>query len=140
MFIAEAAISLVLASSPARRNAGIHNVKLDSRVCGLIWRGDASVEAQVHTADSIEIALAKDLSTVSDVAHVVLERVEGSLLVWIIARDPDASARWQIYQKEMDIIEGFPDIEFDFNLIASQGRELQQLMSAGGVVYSHTGE
>lgn len=89
------------------------------------------------TADNLETALAKDLATVPQVRYVLTEWTNGPLLVWIAVDDPEPGVRRRIYQKELEIISGFPEIDFDFNLIPVMGRKPDELATGARVVYSH---
>ena len=93
----------------------------------------------LRIADSLEIALARDFASVPQVRHVLIERVDGPLLVWIAVDDPEPSVRRRIYQKELDLIEGFPEIDFDFNLIRAMGRNANELATGAHVIYSRQG-
>lgn len=94
------------------------------------------VEAHVLIGDSIELAMAKDFACVPEVRHVMTEQVEGPLLVWIAVDNPEPEVRMRIYQMEMELIEGFPEVDFDFNLIPSMGRSAEEIASGARVVYS----
>src|ERR1039457_61618 len=72
-------------------------------------------------ADDLETALGKDFGGIPQVRHVLAERVDGPLLVWIAVDNPEASVRKRIYQKELELIDGFPEIDFDFNLVPASG-------------------
>ena len=93
----------------------------------------------LQIVDSLEVALAKDLASVPQVCHVLTEWVDGPLLVWIVVDNPEPSVRRRIYQKELGLIEGFPEIEFDFNLIPAMGRNVNELATGAHVVYSRQG-
>ena len=87
-------------------------------------------------ADTLETALSRDLAGVPQVRHVLTEWADGSLLVWIAVDNPEPGVRRRIYQKELELIDGFPEIEFDFNLIPAMGRGAEDLATGARVVYS----
>jgi hypothetical protein len=87
-------------------------------------------------ADSLETALGKDFGSISQVRYVLIERVDGPLLVWIAIDDPEPSVRRKIYQTELELIDRFPDIDFDFNLIPAMGRRAEELATGARVVFS----
>lgn len=91
-----------------------------------------------HTmvADSLEVALAKDLATIPDVRHVLAEHVDGNLLVWIAIDNPEYELRTQIYQKQLELMDGFPEVNFDFNLIPAMGRSAAGLATGARAIYS----
>jgi hypothetical protein len=86
--------------------------------------------------DALEVALAHDLSLVGEVRHVLTERADGSLLVWIALDNPVREVREQVFQKELGLIDSFPEIEFDFNLVPAMGRDAGHIASGAKVVYT----
>jgi hypothetical protein len=64
------------------------------------------------------------------------ERVDGPFLVWIAVDDPTPEVRARIYQKEMELIDGFPEIDFDFNLVLAMGRSHAEIATGASVIYS----
>jgi hypothetical protein len=87
-------------------------------------------------AQSLEAALAEDLSAVPQVRQVLTDQADNTLLVWIAVDDPRPEVRHKIYQKELELLNGFPEVEFDFNLIPSHGRSAAEIASGAKVVYS----
>ena len=90
----------------------------------------------VLITDSLETALGKDFSGILEVRHVLTEWVDGHLLVWIALDNPEPSVRKRVYQKELELIDGFPDTDFDFNLVPALGREAEELAAGAHVVFS----
>ncbi len=90
----------------------------------------------VELPETLETVLAKDFSSVDAVRYVFTEWAEGPLLVWIALDDTAPEMRRRIYEKELSLIEGFPEIEFDFNLVPSMGRPPEQVCSVARMVYS----
>ncbi len=86
--------------------------------------------------DTLEAVLAKDLGSVDAVRYVFMERADGPLLIWIAMDDTAPETRRRVYAKELSLIEGFPGIEFNFNLVPSMGRSPEQICSSARVVYS----
>ena len=86
--------------------------------------------------ESLETALSHDLASVPQVRHVITNRADSTLQVWIAVDDPTPEIRKRIYQKELDLISVFPEIEFDFNLIPSMGRNAAEIATGARVVYS----
>jgi hypothetical protein len=87
-------------------------------------------------AQNLEACLAEDLAAIPQVRHVLTDRVDNTILVWIAVDDPRPEVRHKIYQQELDLLNGFPEIEFDFNVIPSQGRSVADIASGAKVVYS----
>ena len=85
---------------------------------------------------SLEEALSEDLAAVPQVRHVLTSQVNNTLLVWIAVDDPKPEVRHRIYQKELELLNGFPEVELDFNLIPSHGRRAAEIATGAKVVYS----
>lgn len=49
---------------------------------------------------------------------------------------PHRAVRNRIFQKELDLMDAFPEVKFDFNLIPAMGRPVEDLVTHGRVVYS----
>jgi hypothetical protein len=93
----------------------------------------------LQIADSLEVVLAKDLASVPQVRYILIEWNDGPLIVWIAVDDPEPSVRRLIYQKELGLIEGFPETKFDFNLIPTMGRDADELATGARLIYSRQG-
>lgn len=79
-------------------------------------------------SDDIEKVVAKDLAAISDVSHVFTHVVETSVLVWIVVDDPRIDVRHQIFDRELALINEFPETEFDFNIVPRMGREADEVI------------
>lgn len=97
---------------------------------------ERSVLGYTPVAAKLELALAEDLAVIPQVRHVLTEWIDGPLRVWIAVDDPNPAVRRQIYQKELDLINGFPEVDFDFNLIPAMDRDPDQIATGANVVYS----
>jgi hypothetical protein len=81
---------------------------------------------QVHTpapfgiASDLAKAIADDFRAVPQVHGVDVEYVENAVLVWIGTNNPSRELRHQIYAKQMGLMEAFPDVMFDFNLVHAE--------------------
>lgn len=91
---------------------------------------------EILSLNSIETVLANDFASVPQVRHVLIEKADGPLLVLIAVDDPEPGVRRQIYQKELDLIAAFPDVDFDFNLIPAMNRASDEIATGARVVYS----
>jgi len=91
---------------------------------------------EMFVADTIASALAKDLASILEIRHVLTERADGLLLVWIAVDDPSPRVRGRVYQKELDLISRFPEVDFDFNVVPAMGRSADQIAGGASVVYS----
>jgi hypothetical protein len=94
------------------------------------WKQDALAESGVNAS------LAHDLSLIREVRHVLTERADGSLLVWIALDNPAREVREQVFQKELGLIDSFPEVDFDFNIVPAMGRDPAHIASGAKVVYT----
>lgn len=84
----------------------------------------------------MEFRVAEELATVAQVRHVLTEQADGRLRVWIALDNPEPSIRRSIYQKELELIAEFSEIDFDFNLVPAMGRTAEEIATGAHVVYS----
>jgi hypothetical protein len=138
MLLEIAALSFVLAASPQRREAGEHLCSATSGGGNIIIVGGTQESSSVWSA-SLETALADDLALVPDVQSVFVERAQRNLLVWIGVDNPTREVREKVFQKQFDIIDGFPEISFDFNLVAGKNRDAREFASEAKLIYSRQG-
>jgi hypothetical protein len=90
----------------------------------------------LETTKSLDIALSQDLAGICEVRHVMTDQAEDGLVVWIVVDDPAPDVRREIYRRELQLLEDFPGIEFDFNLVYSLGRSTEEIATGARVVYS----
>jgi hypothetical protein len=83
-----------------------------------------------------EEALTQDLSAIPQVRHVLTDYANGILSVWIAVDDPRPEVRYRVYDKELELLSAFPEVEFDFNLIPSLGRSAAEIASRAKVAFS----
>lgn len=137
MFVVEGALSVFLAHPFRWRTAENCLMHFDSNRSELVLTNErAKMPELLLFADTLETALSRDLASVPQVRHVLTEWADGPLLVWIAIDNPEPDVRRRIYQKELGLIDGFPEIEFDFNLIPAMGRVAGDLVTGARVVYS----
>ncbi len=138
MFVIEGVPLVALAASPKRCDTERSEVRLElnSSAPWLTTTTAYGYEPDVLFGESLEIAMAKDFASVPQVRHVMAERVDGPFLVWIAVDDPTPEVRARIYQKEMELIDGFPEIDFDFNLVLAMGRSHAEIATGASVIYS----
>lgn len=96
-------------------------------------------EPAILYSQTLEAALAKDLALVSDVRHVLVERADDNLLVWIALDNPTKEIRERVFQKQFDLIDGFPEVSFDFNIVSARGRSPQEFATSAKLIYSREG-
>jgi len=133
MLVEAAVLSVILAASAERYEAGKRNLCLTSPShLTLTVAGSPDTSFGLP----LEEALAKDLSFVAEVRHVLLERADTNFLVWIALDDPTRQVREKVFRKELELIEGFPEIDFDFNIIPAKNKEARSISSSAKVIYS----
>lgn len=134
--VAECALSVALACPPRRRSFEDEMVHFDSNNTALVITNAASVTPDVLTTDSLDVALSKDLAGISEVRHVLAQMTDESLAIWVAIDNPDPQTRRKVYAKELELIGEFPSVNFDFNIVATRGRSVDELVSGARVVYS----
>jgi hypothetical protein len=137
MLVEIGTLSLVLAASAQSCGPGKHVLSLHS------WqhKHDAAAPQEPNLLNSatLESAVAMDLALVPDIRHVLVERADDNLLVWIAVDNPTKEVRETVFKKQYGLIEGFPEISFDFNLVVAKGRGPLELASGAKVIYSREG-
>ena len=91
---------------------------------------------EVMISGSLDEALAEDFSSVRQVRNVLIESVHDSVLVWIVVDNPERAVRNRIFQKELDLMDAFPEINFDFNVIPALGRNVEEIATGVRVAYT----
>ena len=133
---AETVVSAGLACVVPRVGVGEHAINFDSKSnASVLTTGNAKMP-DILIPDDLETALGKDFGVIPQVRHVLTEWVDGPLLVWIALDNPEPSVRKAVYQKELELMDGFPEIDFDFNLIGADGRNAEEFATGAHVVFS----
>jgi len=86
--------------------------------------------------EGLKIAIFSSLSGMQQVRSILTEKVEDSVLVWIVVDDPKPGIRKQVYEKELELISRFPEANFDFNLISTMGQSSCEMSSTAEIIYS----
>jgi hypothetical protein len=87
--------------------------------------------------NAVGIAIANEFASIPEIRHVMTEQVDGPLVVWIAIDDSTPEkARMRVYEKELELIDGFPEVDFDFNLVQTAGRDPREIAAVARVVYS----
>lgn len=134
-----AILSFVLARQPRKCSTADdkHFLVFDSNAQRIDWYPEFSIVPEVVVAGNLEAAIATDLASVPEVRHVLSERADGNLLVWIAIDSAESGeVRSRVYDKELGLMDGFPEVDFDFNLIPAMGRNPRDLATGGQVVYT----
>ena len=136
MLIEVVFLSVGLAASAQRCGPGDRVLSAHSAEPKITNNAAGAKEPSLLYSASLESALASDLSLLSEVRHVFVERADNNLLVWIALDSPTKEVREKVFQKQFDLIDGFPEISFDFNLMSAKGRSPQDFASSAKLIYS----
>jgi hypothetical protein len=131
-------LTLALSCAPRKINTGEGEglVCLDSGPNPLVVCSTGScITPEVLLSDPLEVALSKDFAVIPEVLQVLAERADSNLLIWIAVDSPEYEVRDRIFQKELEILDGFPEVNFDFNVILADGRDPGEFATGAQVVY-----
>jgi hypothetical protein len=76
--------------------------------------------------------LKEDLAQISGITHVFVQTEQNSLCVLIILDEYDRKIERKIIDVESSIIEAYPWLDIDFDLVYLQGRALADVVSPKG--------
>jgi len=145
IFIVETVL-LVALVCPEYRREGVNMVSFFSTSASRLLEKDEFIalgyqanESIQVTGDSLEIAIAKDFSAVPQVCHVLSEKTLDGFSLLVSLDEYDRSTRERIFGKELAIMDAFPEINFNFNLLAALGRSANEIATGYQVLYSRTG-
>jgi len=103
--------------------------KLGSNKTLYQWKNDSKITMFVNP----EVFIGLELSLVPEVESVFVERGNGKeLRVLSIVNERDPAIRATIYAREQAIIHAYPDLVFDFNIIARRNRDLKDVVTEAG--------
>jgi hypothetical protein len=131
----EITTSLILSAGAQRCGSGERMLSITSGKARSIAVCGPAVSGPLYS-ESVETALAKDLAHVPGVNRIFVEHADGNLLVWIAADNPSRAVRESIFQKQFDIIDAFPEVSFDFNIISTHTDVPVEIASEAKLIYS----
>jgi predicted ATPase len=99
----------------------------------------ARASANTDPSKGLEELLAGDLAAVPDVRSVSVERTAGNLLVWVSVDHPTKEIREQVFKKQFELVEAFPEVSFDFNVVSSNNQDFRNVASGAQLIYSREG-
>jgi hypothetical protein len=100
-----------------------------SLVLGSVSNVAASLQQELSFA-LIPHVVAKKLLSVPETEYVYVSNGnDGVRHVWTIVNSPPESVYDAIYEQEKELIEAFKTVEFDFHVIAREGRPLRSLIT-----------
>ncbi len=129
-------LSAVLAASSQRCGAGKHVFSIIGSGSGICVVVGGEKEPKLLYSATLEDAIAKDLGLIPDVRLVCVDRADNNLLVWVALDNPRAENREKVFRKQFELIDGFPEISFDFNIVSSDAKNPREFASDAKVVYS----
>lgn len=133
--LVEITASIVIAAASQRYGAGESAFALTSdKSRSIVACG--SVESSMLYSQSVENALAEYLAMVPEVEQIFVERADGNLLVWLTSDRPSRDVRERIFQTQFDLIDAFPEVSFDFNIISTRPGTPTENVSGAKLVYS----
>lgn len=129
-------MSVLLTASAARKCGPGESVfsVTSGGSCAVAVRG--YLEPSLLYGQSVENALAEDLRSVPQIKRIFVERVDGNLLVWMATDSPSREVRERIFQKQFDLIDAFPEISFDFNIISTSAGTPSEIATEAKLIYS----
>lgn len=137
MFFAETVCAIALAGAPRLTTEESLIMHFHSDYTALVIdTSKEPIKPNVVIGKDLREALAEDFATVPQVRNVLVDRVDEAMLVWIVADNPERPVRDRIFQKQLGLMDAFPEIDFDFNLIPSMGRPIEEIVTAVRPVYS----
>jgi hypothetical protein len=93
-----------------------------------------STNRETSFSMSTDSFIGMELSLVPEVECVIVERAESDrdFCVYTVMDVRDAEVRMKIYDREQAIMEFYPSLGFDFNIISRQKRDLSEIISHHG--------
>jgi len=82
---------------------------------------------------SLRESLARELSLVPEVEAIFSTRHGSVLYVWTVVNNFDPTVRAAIYEREKALIDAFGGFDFDFDIIARRGRDIETLAKDGSL-------
>jgi hypothetical protein len=128
-------LSTILAASSQRCGVGERVFSAIGNGCGNFITIGRSKEPDLLYSATLEDAIAKDFSLIPDVHFVCVDRADDNLLVWIALDNPNAANREKVFQKQFELLDGFPEVSFDFNVISSQAQNPGDFVSDAKVLF-----
>ncbi|HZX13165.1 MAG TPA: hypothetical protein VFF49_02045 [Thermodesulfobacteriota bacterium] len=94
------------------------------------WEAVLSSSRESETISSELInAIISEIATVTSVEQIFVKEKNRVVTIWTIINDDDRQVRRNIYEKEENVFDRFPDIKLDFNVVMRRNRPLEEIMS-----------
>jgi hypothetical protein len=85
---------------------------------------------------SIKEFISRELALEKEVEAVLTSRHGNVFYLWTVVDNPTGEVRERIFEREKAIIDGFPEYDFDFNIISRRGRSMDMLISDPAIAVS----
>lgn len=131
-------LSAVLAASSQRCGVGQREFTSTGIGGGNCITLSGSREPSLLYSATLEEAVAMDLSLIRDVRFVCIDRADTNLLVWIALDHPTAENRERVFQKQFELMDGFPEVSFDFNVISGEAENAGTFASDAKLLYARS--
>jgi prevent-host-death family protein len=63
------------------------------------------------------------------VEAIIVTRIAGGYSIWTVADQLGEAARERLYDREWELMQLYPDLNFDFHLLERQGRDLEEFVT-----------
>jgi hypothetical protein len=94
------------------------------------WRTDRKFTILINIEDFVGL----ELSLVHEVEQVFVQRQDNKkeFKVLTVVNERDPAVRTRIYAREREIIDNYPNFDFDFHIVARMNRDIQQIANGAG--------
>lgn len=127
----EIATCIVITASTQACGAGESVFSWESRKRNHLITVNGSIGPSLLYSKDVESAISDDFGLVPEINGVAIERADGNLLVWIASDHPTREIRERIFQKQFDLIDAFPELSFDFNIVSVDASDKMEPIATG---------
>jgi prevent-host-death family protein len=60
---------------------------------------------------------------------IIVTRIAGGYSIWTVADQLNEATRERLYNQEWELMQLYPDLNFDFHLLERQGRDLEEFVT-----------
>jgi len=97
---------------------------------------DLTAIEEVGGAKGVARLFGESVSTISQVRYVAAWVEDGTVHLWSIIPQRDREVQQKIYKKELEIMERFPGMNFDFNIIFYPQEDISPILpSEAEIIY-----
>lgn len=103
---------------------------VSNKSMGLWTNRDAKLLMNPETFVGLELSLVPQVEAV----YVIRVGSAKELKVTSVTNERDADVRSKVYAREQAIIDAYPNLNFDFNVIARRNRDLDEVFNQTGIL------